>query len=57
MAVHAAKAPEPTSQQPNFPLSSETTTPNLPSNLQIWKEVVIAEILNLMEKRRYDIVR
>ena len=28
--------------------------PNLAARLRIWRQVIIAEILNLLEKRRYD---
>lgn len=51
MAAQAsAKAPEPTLQAP-------ITKPEQPAAISqwtVWKQVVIAEVLNVLEKRRYD---
>lgn len=50
-----ARAPEPKddglkSTQPN----PEKRDSNLSTSFGIWRQVIIAELLNLLEKRRYD---
>jgi hypothetical protein len=34
--------------------TDEDRNPNWSSSLRVWRQVVIAELLNLLEKRRYD---
>jgi hypothetical protein len=50
-----AKAPEPNddASHPDKPIR-ESNNVSLSASLGIWRQVVIAELLNLLEKRRYD---
>ena len=52
MAAEAsAKAP----QTPSQAAATNHQQQAAPSQWQIWKQVVIAEVLNVLENRRYDV--
>ena len=51
MAAEASvRAPKTTTQTPAANLQKSTST----SQWEIWKQVVIAEVLNVLENRRYE---
>jgi hypothetical protein len=50
-----AKAPVPKDGALQIAKSApEENKLNLSPSLQVWRQVIIAELLNLLEKRRYD---
>jgi hypothetical protein len=56
MSVQAsAKAPVPVEDALQSDKTSGDVKRSLSSNLRIWPQVIIAELLNLLEKRRYDV--
>jgi hypothetical protein len=54
-AQASAKAPVPKNDalQATQPAPEESKV-DLSATLRIWRQVIIAEVLNLLEKRRYD---
>ena len=56
-AQASAKAPEPKDDtQRSSKLDQTEAKIHLFARLRVWRQVLIAELLNLLEKRRYDAV-